>query len=218
MTSRAPRPVADPEMDAYAGSHSTAPTDQLKAIAASTRAWSEYPGMMVDAAEGELLAMLVATSGASRILEVGTFSGYSAVAMAEAMPSDGRIDTLELNPGHAAKAQEHIEQAGFAGRIRIHVGEALTSLSHLQGPYDFCFIDADKPAYPAYYDAVMPLLRRSALIVADNVLRGGLVLDAESQDPSVRGMRDFNDRVAIDPRVQAVMLTVRDGVTVIRVA
>ena len=137
--------------------------------------------------------------------------------MAEALPADGHIDTLELSPEHAAKAAEHIEAAGLGGRIRIHQGIALDSLAALEGPYDVAFIDADKAAYPAYYEAVLPLMRRGGLVVADNVLRHGRVLDGQTSDPSVTGIRAFNDRVASDPRVDAVMLTVRDGVTLIRV-
>lgn len=217
MTNLPPRPVADPEMDAYAAAHSTPPSEQLRVVAQATRDWSEHPGMMVDAAEGRLLAMLVALTAAGRILEVGTFTGYSAICMAEALPADGHITTLELSPEHAAKAAEHIELAGAADRISILQGHALDSLAALRGPFDLAFIDADKPAYPAYFDAVLPLVRPGGLIVADNVLRGGRVLDVENPDPGVVGMRGFNDRVATDPRVEAVLLTVRDGITLIRV-
>ncbi len=217
MTNRPLRPVADEEMDAYAARHTTPSSEQLQAVAAATIEWSDHPGYMIDAAEGQLLKFLVGISGAQRILEVGTFTGYSAIAMAEALPADGHVDTLELSPDHAAKAAEHAAQAGESGRITIHVGMALETLSTLEGPYDMAFIDADKPSYPAYYDAVVPLMRPGGLIVADNVLRRGRVLDSHSHDPGIVGMREFNDRVVADPRVDAVMLTVRDGVTLIRV-
>lgn len=217
MSSRPLRPIADEEMEAYAARHTTPTSELLQAVAASTLAWSDHPAYMIDATEAQLLRLLVAISGARRILEVGTFSGYSALAMVESLPPDGHIDTLELSPEHAAKADEHIEQAGEADRITVHHGIALDSLSSLQGPYDMVFIDADKAAYPAYYEAVLPLTRPGGLIVADNVLRRGRVLDHDSQDPGVRAMREFNDQVVADPRVDAVMLTVRDGVTLIRV-
>jgi caffeoyl-CoA O-methyltransferase len=204
-------------MDGYAAAHSTPPSEQLRAVAQATRDWSDYPGMMVDAAEGRLLAMLVALTAARRILEVGTFTGYSAICMAEALPADGHITTLELSPEHAAKAAEHIELAGVAERISIVQGDALGSLAALRAPFDLAFIDADKPAYRAYFDAIVPLMRPGGLIVADNVLRGGRVLDPENPDPGVVGMRGFNDDAATDPRVEAVMLTVRDGITLIRV-
>jgi caffeoyl-CoA O-methyltransferase len=211
------RPIVDEELEAYAARHTTTSSEQLRAIAAATTAWSDHPNLMIDATEAQLLRLLVGISGARRILEVGTFTGYSAIAMAEALPADGHIDTLELSPEHAAKAAEHIEAAGLGGRIRIHQGVALDSLAALEGPYDVAFIDADKAAYPAYYEAVLPLMRRGGLVVADNVLRHGRVLDGQTSDPSVTGIRAFNDRVASDPRVDAVMLTVRDGVTLIRV-
>ncbi|MEA2027233.1 MAG: O-methyltransferase, partial [Chloroflexota bacterium] len=190
---------------------------RLQAIAAATIEWSDHASYMIDAAEGQLLKLLVGISGARRILEVGTFTGYSAIAMTEALPADGHVDTLELSSEHAAKAVEHAERAGASARITVHQGMALETLSTLQGPYDMAFIDADKPSYPAYYDAVVPLMRPGGLIVADNVLRRGRVLDPRSSDPGIVGMREFNDRVVADTRVDAVMLTVRDGVTLIRV-
>jgi caffeoyl-CoA O-methyltransferase len=172
--------------------------------------------MMVDEAEGQLLRMLVGIVGARRVLEVGTFSGYSALAMAEALPPDGRIDTLEVDPEHAAKAAEHIREAGEDGRIRIHLGPALDTLATLSGPYDLAFIDAHKADYPGYYELIVPLMRGGGLIVADNVLGHGRVLDPANESPLVEGMRAFNERAATDPRVDTVMLTVRDGVSLIR--
>lgn len=217
MTRRPLRMAADEGLSAYAARHTTTSSWQLQEVAASTRAWSLHSDMMVDEAEGQLLRMLVALSGARRVLEIGTFTGYSALAMAEALPADGHIDTLELSPDHAAKAAEHIETTGEGGRITIHLGIALDSLTTLEGPYDLAFVDADKSAYAAYLDALMPLMRPGGLIVADNVLRHGRILEADSADPSVRGMREFNDKAATNPRLDAVMLTVRDGVTLIRV-
>lgn len=211
------RPVADQAMADYAARHTTPTSDRLRAIAASTEAWSEHPGYMIDPVMAQLLRLLTATSGARRILEVGTFTGYSAVAMAEGLPADGHIDTLELSPAHAAKALEHIEAAGESGRITVHQAPAIDTLAVLEGPYDLAFIDADKAAYPRYYDLVVALMRSGGLIVADNVLRRGRVLQGHHADPGVVGMREFNDRVVADPRVEAVMLTVRDGVTLIRV-
>lgn len=217
MTSREIRLAADEELSAYADRHTTASSDMLRSVAASTRAWAEIPQMMIDETEGQLLRLLVALSGAQRIVEIGTFAGYSALAMAEGLPHDGHIDTLELSPEHAAKAQEHIDAAGEGERITIHVGVALDSLEALDGPYDMAFIDADKSAYAAYLEVLLPVMRSGGLIVADNVLRYGRVLDPESVDPSVTGMRAFNELAATDPRVETVMLTVRDGVSLIRV-
>jgi caffeoyl-CoA O-methyltransferase len=217
MNERIRRALVDAEVESYAARHTTPTSQPLQSVVRSTIAWSEHPGYMIDATEAQLLRLLVLISGARRILEIGTFSGYSALAMAEALPADGHIDTLELSREHVAKATEHITRVGESERITIHEGLALDSLAQLQGPYDMAFIDADKSAYPAYYEAVVSLMRPGGLIVADNVLRRGRVLDGASRDPSVAGMREFNDRVVSDPRVEAVMLTVRDGVTLIRV-
>jgi caffeoyl-CoA O-methyltransferase len=173
--------------------------------------------MMVDAVEGRLLAILVAISGARRILEIGTFSGYSAATMAEALPPDGHLTTLELLPVHAAKARQHVASTGVADRVSIIEGPALDSLAGLAGPFDLAFIDADKAAYPAYYDAVMTVMRPGALIVADNVLRSGRVLDGASAEPGTVAIRTFNQRAVSDPRVEVVILTVRDGISLIRV-
>jgi caffeoyl-CoA O-methyltransferase len=212
-----PRPVADPALEAYAAAHSTPPSDVLRRIAAATRAWSPMSEMMIDEVEGRLLAMLVALSGARRILEVGTFTGYSAISMGEALPADGHITTLELSAEHAAKAREHIAAAGMADRITVMEGPAVESLTRLEGPFDLAFIDADKAGYPAYYEGIVGRMRPGGLIVADNVMRSGRVLDERLGTPDNVGMRAFNERVASDPRVEVVMLTVRDGISLIRV-
>jgi caffeoyl-CoA O-methyltransferase len=217
MSGSSQRMAADAELAGYAARHTTAASETLRAVAASTLAWTEHPLLMIDESEGQLLRMLVAVTGARRIIEVGTFAGYSALAMAEGLPSDGHIDTLEIDPGHAAKAREHIAVAGEEQRITVHEGIALDALERLDGPYDMAFIDADKSAYPAYLELLLPRMRAGGLIVADNVLRHGRILDDATGDPSVTGMREFNDRAATDPRVETVMLTVRDGVSLIRV-
>jgi caffeoyl-CoA O-methyltransferase len=217
VSGTSPEPTPE-ELERYAADHTTTASPVLDAVARSTIRWSGPASeMMIDATEGQLLKLLAGVVGARRILEIGTFGGYSALAMAEALPADGGIDTLELDPAHAAKAAEHVESAGQAGRVNIHVGEALETLDRLEGPYDMAFIDAGKAEYPDYYDRVVPLMRPGGLIVADNVLRHGRILEADSSDPSITGMRTFNERAATDPRVDTVMLTMRDGVSLIRV-
>jgi caffeoyl-CoA O-methyltransferase len=217
MTSGLPRPVADAEMEAYAAAHSTPPSGALDRIAMATRAWSPSPGMMVDEVEARLLALLVSLIGARRILEVGTFTGYSAASMAEALPRDGELVTLEARADHAAKAREHVDSVGVGDRVTIVEGPASTSLARLEGPFDLAFIDADKASYPLYFEAVLGLMRPGGLIVADNVLRSGRVLDGSARDADTMGMRTFNDLVVSDARVESVMLTIRDGVSLIRV-
>jgi caffeoyl-CoA O-methyltransferase len=210
--------IADRAVEDYAAAHSTPPSEALASVLTATHvAFSPRAGMLVGALEGRFLALLVALSGARRVLEIGTFTGYSAIAMAEALPAGGRLTTLELDPEHAAKAREHIEAAGVADRVEIVLGRAIDSLRRLEGPFDLAFIDADKPSYPDYFEAVVPLVRPGGLIIADNVLWSGKVLDEPDDDRDTTALRVFNDLVLHDPRVECAMLTVRDGITLIRV-
>jgi caffeoyl-CoA O-methyltransferase len=151
------------------------------------------------------------------VLELGTYSGYSALAMAAALPPGGRIVTCEIKDEHAQFAQRHIDASPYADRIDIRVGPALETIGALGGPFDLVFIDADKPSYAAYYEAVLAKLAPRGLIVVDNTLWSGRVIDvADDAQDSTRALAAFNDSVAADPRVVSVMLTVRDGVTLIR--
>ena len=209
------RPIADPTLEAYAAAHSSPEPDWLSAAAQATREGTASPGMMVGHLVGRFLAMLVAFGRPARILEIGTFTGYSALSMAEAVPPGGRITTLELSPEHAALAQRHIDASPYADRIEIVVGPALDSIAHLPGPFDLVFIDADKENYVNYYEAALAKLAPGGLLVTDNVLWDGRVLDPEP-DQRTRGIVDFNEHVAADPRVQVVMLTLRDGLTLVR--
>jgi caffeoyl-CoA O-methyltransferase len=186
------------------------------AVAEKTRATLAAPGMMVGTIEGRLLETLVAACRARWVLEIGTFSGYSALAMAAALPSDGRITTCELSPAHVAAARANIAASPFAGQIEVVEGPALETVGRLSGPFDFVFIDADKTNYLAYYEAVLPKLAPEGLIAADNTLWSGRVVDEDDQSDDTRAIRAFNDAVVRDDRVVCVQLTVRDGVTLIR--
>jgi len=159
---------------------------------------------------GRLLELLVWFGRPERVLEIGTFSGHSALAMAAALPEGGRIDTCELDPERAALAQRYFDRSPHGSRITLHVGPALESIAKLEGAFDFVFIDADKGGYVDYYEAVLPRLTERGLIVADNTLYSGTVVDGEG--PIVR----FNEHVAADPRTVQVLLSVRDGMTLIR--
>ena len=208
--------VVAEEIEAYAAAH-TSPEDPLLAeVAAATRASQESHGMMVGLLEGRFLETLVWLSGARRILEIGCFTGYSALSMATALPPDGTITTCEVDPERAAMARRHFDASPSADRIQILEGPALESIAGLEGPFDLVFIDADKVNYPNYYEAVLPLLGDHGLIVADNVLWSGRVLDQSDQSDDTKAIRAFNDMVVDDPRVRCVMATVRDGVLLIR--
>ncbi len=205
-----------PAVEAYAEAHTTAPPDYLEALAAETRASLQAPGMMVGRLEGRLLELLVFGTGATSVLEIGTFSGYSALAMAAGLPPGGSIVTCEIDPVHADFARRHIAASPYADRIEVRVGPAIDTVAALPGPFDLVFIDADKASYPAYYEAVLAKLAPRGLIVADNTLWSGRILDPADTTADTEALRAFNDKVATDPRVVAVQTTVRDGVTIIR--
>ena len=210
-------PIVDPDVEAYAEAHTTPPDQQLIAVADATNEAEGLMGrMMVGALEGRFLEFLVFTTGASRILEIGTFTGYSALSMASALPSGGRIVTCEFDPKRAAMARKHFDASPYADAIEIKVGPALDSIATLDGPFDLVFIDADKSNYANYYDAVLPKLADDGLIAADNTLWSGQVLDENDTSDDTVALRRFNDMVAADERVVCVQLTVRDGVTLIR--
>jgi caffeoyl-CoA O-methyltransferase len=209
-------PILPEEIDRYAEEHTTPPTELLARLAEETRATLDCPQMLTGPVEGRFLQQLVFATGARRVLEIGTYSGYSAISMAGGLPPGGRIDTCELSPKHAEVARRYIEEAGYADRIAVHVGPALETVEGLDGPWDIVFVDADKVGYPAYYEAVLPKLAERGLIAFDNMLQGGRVVNEPDAGESTRAIADLNDRLARDERVVAVLLTVRDGVTLVR--
>jgi caffeoyl-CoA O-methyltransferase len=201
--------LVHPEIERYAEEHTSPHPPLLDELMQETRATLRIPEMLTGPVEGRFLQFLVWSLGARRVLELGTYSGYSALSMAGGLPDGGSIDTCELDEEHAAVARRYIERAGLSDRITVHVGPALETVQRLDGPWDFVFIDADKEGYLDYYEAVLPKLSEHGLIAADNTLRGGRVLEGDT-------VSAFNDRVLADPRVVSVLLTVRDGVTLIR--
>ncbi len=204
------------EIEAYAQGHTSPPPPHLVALAEETRETLAAPGMMVGPLEGRFLEFLVFATGARRILEIGTFSGYSSLFMAAALAPDGRIQTCEIEPRHAEVARRHIAASPYAGLIEVHQGPALESMGRLDGPYDLVFIDADKPSYIDYYEAALPKLAHRGLLIADNTLWGAKVIDPDDTSANTQAIRAFNDHVAGDPRVAQVQLTVRDGMTLVR--
>jgi caffeoyl-CoA O-methyltransferase len=205
-------------IEAYAAAHTTPPAPFLAQLAAETRETLDSPQMLTGEIEGRLLEFLVFLAQPQLVLEIGTYSGYSALSMAQALPAGGRIITCELDPERAAFAGRHIEQAGYGDRIEIRQGPALETIAGLDGPFDLVFIDADKGGYHDYYEAVLPKLSPRGLIVVDNVLWSGRVAQPPSDDDSetTRALRAFNDHLAADERVVNVMLSVRDGVMLVR--
>jgi caffeoyl-CoA O-methyltransferase len=209
-------PITSEGIDEYAEQHTTPPTELLVALAEETRATLTSPQMLTGTVEGRFLELLVYASGARRVLELGTYSGYSALSMAAGLPEGGSIDTCEVDEEHAAFARGYIEQSPFADRIRLHVGPALETIERLEGEFDLVFVDADKENYVNYYEAVLPRLSERGVIVADNTLWSGRVLDERDDSEGTQAIKAFNEHVRSDSRVVSVMLTVRDGITLIR--
>lgn len=208
--------IVDPGLEAYATAHTTAPPPYLEELAEDLQATLESPQMMVGRLEGRFLELLAFALGARHVLEIGTFGGYSALAMAPGLAPGGRITTLEISPAHAEFARKHIERSPFAGQIEVLVGPAIETLATLEGPFDLVFIDADKTGYAAYFEAVLDKLAPRGLIAVDNTLWSGRILDPHDTTEDTEALRRFNDALAADPRVVAVQTTVRDGVTLVR--
>jgi len=183
------------------------------------------PPIQVTPGMGKLLMLLAQSIGARTILEIGTLGGYSTIWLARALPADGRLVTLELDPRHAEVARGNLERAGVADRVEIRVGPALDTLEALAaeraGPFDFCFIDADKQNNPGYFRRSLSLCRQGSLIVVDNVVRGGAVAEP-SEDPAIEGTRRLYEALAAEPRVSATALQTvgdkgYDGFALVRV-
>jgi len=206
------------EIEDYATAHTTPPAEHLRALAQETRETLDSPQMLTGDIEGRFLEFLVHLAQPRLVLEIGTYSGYSALSMAQALPQDARIVTCELSDEHADVAERHIAAAGMSERIDVRRGPALETIATLDGPFDLVFVDADKPGYLGYYEAVLAKLSPRGLIVVDNVLWSGRVAQAPSDQDSeaTTALRRFNDHVAADERVVSVMLSVRDGITLIR--
>jgi predicted O-methyltransferase YrrM len=176
------------------------------------------PDIAVAPNQGRLLHLLARMQKAMRILEIGTLGGYSAIWLARALPADGRLITLEADPKHAKAAKENIARAGFADKVDLCLGKAIDTLPQLQGPFDLVFIDADKASIPDYFTWALKLSRSGTLIVIDNVIRDGKVIEADSTDPNVQGVRRLNEMLATEARVTATCLQVvgskgYDGIT-----
>jgi caffeoyl-CoA O-methyltransferase len=207
--------IVEPGVEQYAEEHTSPGGELFERLAAETHEKTTAPQMMVGRLEGRFLGTLVRSLRASRVLELGTFTGYSSISMALALPSGGRIVTCDVNEETTAIARRYAEEAGVDDRIDYRLGPALETIAALDGPFDLVFIDADKPNYVNYYDATLPLLADGGLMVVDNTLWSGQVADPDDQDENTLAIRALNDRVLEDPRVENVLLTVRDGMNLV---
>jgi len=205
----------DERVERYAEEHTTSGGDLFERLAAETHENTDSPQMMVGRIEGKFLEFLVRSTGAQNVLELGTFTGYSSISMAQGLTGTGRIVSCDVTPETTAVARRYAEEAGVADRIEYRLGPALDALPSLEGPFDFVFVDADKPNYVNYYEALLPKLAPNGLMIFDNTLWSGRVVD-DADDESTRAIRQLNDRVRDDERVECVLLTVRDGMLLVR--
>lgn len=206
------------EIETYAEAHSMPESAICRALREETQRTMEYPQMLVGPLEGAFLKMMTKLVGAKRVLEIGMFTGYSALCFAEALPDDGVVITCEINEKSAVVARRYFGQVPVGKKISIRMGPALDTMRTLTGPFDVIFIDADKINYLNYYRRSLDLLSPNGVILIDNVLWSGEVLKQPASDDSTAAIQDLNRIVATDPRVNAVLVTIRDGILVVRKA
>ena len=210
-------PHTDEALNAYILSHSDPEGDYLHRLYRATNIHTIHGRMASGHLQGRLLKMLVRMLRPRSILEVGTFSGYSAICLAEGLDEGGMVYTFEINDEQEDFTRPWIEQSAVADKIRFIIGDAVTEAPKLGITFDMAFIDGDKRTYLQTYDAVLPLIRQGGIILADNTLWDGHVVDrAYDHDSQTRGIELFNDAVAADTRVEKVILPLRDGLTIIR--
>jgi caffeoyl-CoA O-methyltransferase len=205
-----------PEIEAYAEAHSTAESDVCRRLREETYRTMEWPQMVVGPLEGAFLKMMAQLVRATNVLEIGMFTGYSALCFAEAIPSDGRVITCEVEAKPAAVARRYMAQSPHGRKIDIRMGPALDTLREVSGPFDLIFIDADKVNYPHYYERALDLIAPTGVILLDNALRNGEVLERTPSSPGTAAIQELNRRITDDSRVCAVLVTIRDGVMVVR--
>ena len=201
----------------YVAEHSSPQSEALEWIQKQTHIRTNYPRMLTGAVQGRFLTMLARISGAERVLEIGTFTGYSSTCFAYGIKEGGMVDTLEINDELEDLIREGWERAGVRDKITLHIGDAKETLRTLSGPYDIVYMDANKREYCDYYDLIFDLVRPGGLILADDVLWDGkLWQDPMPSDKQTLGIAAFNDMVAADSRVESVILPWRDGLNIIR--
>jgi len=208
--------ITDPRIESYCVTHSTPVDAVLAELERRTYLTQILPRMLSGPWQARLLHLLVKMRAPARVLEIGTFTGYSAIAMASALPEGGRLDTIEQNEELEGVIREFVDKAGLSDRIRLHIGDAFDVLDTLDSGFDFVFLDADKERYPDYLDVLVPMMTPGGVLIADNVLWDGKVVGAEDDsDRQTRGIRRFNERVLAHPALENVIIPLRDGVNLI---
>lgn len=208
--------ILSPLVQSYADRFSSPEDELLKEVAAQTQASHPHAHMLSGQVQGKFLEMISTLLQPRRILEIGTFTGYSALCLVKGLSKDGRLHTIELRPDDAAVARANFDRSNAPERIILHTGNALEIIPTLKETWDLVFIDADKVGYTDYYELVLPGVRQGGVILADNVLFHGQVLEQPITGKSAKAIQAFNERVQQDERVENVLLTIRDGLLLIR--
>ncbi len=195
----------------YCFEHTSDMGDVLAELERYTHTNTTAPRMLSGAFQGRFLNLLVKIRQPKKILEIGTFTGYSAIAMAMGLGEGGSLDTIDIDEEKKSIIEDFIARAGLTDKINLHIGDARSILNNLAGPYDFVFIDADKKNYSRYYDIVIDKVSKGGVILADNMLWSGKVVE-EKVDESTQALKDYNDKVVRDPRVESILLPIRDGI------
>ena len=204
-------------INAYAEAHSTPETELLAELNRDTNANVMFPRMLSGHLQGRMLSMLSKMIQPKKILEIGTYTGYSAICLSEGLQEGGMLHTIELNAEHEDMIRRYFSKAGVEKKITLHIGAAKRVIPRLTETFDMVFIDADKENYSTYFDMIFPMVRNGGYILADNTLWNGKVLDpVDPNDKETRGITEFNKKVLADSRVENVLLPVRDGVMIVR--
>lgn len=211
--------TVSPELQAYIVDH-TDPVDPVLAELAeeTARLYPDHKGMQIGTEQGAFTTLLTRIQGARDVVEIGTFTGYSAICFVRGLPDDGRLLALDISEEWTSVARRYWERAGVSNRIELRIGPALETLRGLpeQEQFDIAFLDADKTGYLDYWEELVPRMRPGGLLLADNTLSHGRVVDHDNTEPHVQGIRDFNDRLVADDRVTQVLLPLGDGLTLAR--
>ncbi|MEI8193687.1 MAG: O-methyltransferase [Flavobacteriia bacterium] len=205
-----------PELEHYAGIHTSPESELLARINRETHLEVLQPRMLSGHLQGRLLSLLSSLLKPKRILEIGTYTGYSALCLAEGLPNDGKLITIDVNEELQARVQSYFNDSAYKNQIEYHIGDAMELIPTLSDRWDLVFIDADKKNYLAYYDLVVENTRPGGLILADNVLWSGKVIDPHATDRETELLRKYNETLHLDDRVENVLLPIRDGIMVAR--
>ena len=202
------------DFEKYSEAHTKPIHPILEELKERTIAVSEYPQMMVGNLEGKLLQLVCALSNASRVVEVGTFTGYSTLCLADAVGPNGEVLTIDVNPETTAIAKEFVDRAGLGDRVTFAIGSAAEVIDGVEGPIDFAFIDADKSNYDVYYELLLPKLKTTGFILFDNMLWGGGVLNPKT--PEDKALHALNEKLTADERVENFLIPLRDGIQIVQ--